>query len=201
MKKGISLIVLSITILVMAILAAAVIISLEDSGIIGRAKNTTTNQNYAEEYTRLQVIKNGIMTDNLGEITVEEYIDELRTQGVINGNETTNVDGSVTVTTTSGIDVTILKEGTYDLKILIEGYNHIAVELISFTVSDLTNSITNVQCQAEVGMTWEEWIESKYNTNGFSIEDATIYKKTGTNTTQVVDSSNIIENGADYYIV
>ena len=33
----------------MAILAATVIIALEDSGIIGRAKNTTAKQNYAEE--------------------------------------------------------------------------------------------------------------------------------------------------------
>ena len=40
-KKGVSLIVLSITILVMAILAATAIIALEDSGIIGRSKNTS----------------------------------------------------------------------------------------------------------------------------------------------------------------
>ena len=57
MKKGISLIVLSITILVMAILAATAIIALENSGIIGRSKNTVSKQNQQEEYTRLQVIK------------------------------------------------------------------------------------------------------------------------------------------------
>ena len=51
------MIVLSITILVMAILAATAIIALEDSGIIGRSKNTTTKQNEQQEYTRLQVIK------------------------------------------------------------------------------------------------------------------------------------------------
>ena len=76
MKKGISLIVLSITILVMAILAATVIISLEDSGIIGRSKKATNNSNFADEYTRLQVIKNGILTDNLGTITIDEYIND-----------------------------------------------------------------------------------------------------------------------------
>ena len=73
-KQGVSLIVLSITILVMAILAATVIIALEDSGIIGRSKNTVSKQNQQEEYTRLMVIKNGILTDNLGTITVDEYI-------------------------------------------------------------------------------------------------------------------------------
>ena len=76
-KQGISLIVLSITILVMAILAATAIIALEDSGIIKRSKDTVTGNNYADEMTRLIVIKNGILTDNLGEITVEEYITEL----------------------------------------------------------------------------------------------------------------------------
>ena len=82
-NKGISLIVLSITILVMAILAATVIIALEDSGIIGRSKNTVKNNNYADEYTRLIVIKNGILTDNLGTITVDEFVTELSNKGII----------------------------------------------------------------------------------------------------------------------
>ena len=77
-NQGISLIVLSITILVMAILAATAIIALEDSGIIGRAKNTVSKQNKQEEYTRLQVIKNGILTEKFGEITVTEYVEKLK---------------------------------------------------------------------------------------------------------------------------
>ncbi len=121
MKKGISLIVLSITILVMAILAAAVIISLEDSGIIGRAKNTTNKVNYADEYTRLTVIKNGILTDNLGTITVEEYINELDNKGIIESGRTNNADGSVTVTTKSGYEVTISQSGSSDLSMDFEG--------------------------------------------------------------------------------
>ncbi|MBR6641356.1 MAG: hypothetical protein IKL08_04105, partial [Clostridia bacterium] len=88
-KQGISLIVLSITILVMAILASTAIIALEDSGIIGRSKNTVSKQNQQEEYTRLQVIKNGILTDNFGEITVDEFIEELKSQGVIEETITT----------------------------------------------------------------------------------------------------------------
>ena len=71
MKKGVNLIVLSVTILVMAILAATAVITLENTGVIGRAKSTTSKENYTEEYTRLVVIKNGILTDNLGEITVD----------------------------------------------------------------------------------------------------------------------------------
>ena len=120
-RRGISLIVLSITILVMAILAATVIIALEDSGIIGRAKNTVTSQNYKEEYTRLQVIKNGILTDNLGEITVTEYVTELENKGLVE-SKTINADGSVTIKTISGFEVKVSQNGTSDIGIAIDGY-------------------------------------------------------------------------------
>ncbi len=120
-KQGISLIVLSITILVMAILAATAIIALEDSGIIGRAKNTVTKQNYAEEYTRLQVIKNGIMTDNLGTITVEEFITELKDKGIIENDGVLNADGSTTITTVSGNEFTISQEAGSDMTLEYTG--------------------------------------------------------------------------------
>ena len=120
-KQGVSLIVLSITILVMAILAATAIIALEDSGIIGRAKNTVTKQNYAEEYTRLQVIKNGIMTDNLGTITVEEFITELKDKGIIENNGVLNADGSTTITTVSGNEFTISQEAGSDMTLEYTG--------------------------------------------------------------------------------
>ena len=116
-KKGISLIVLSITILVMAILAATAIIALEDSGIIGRSKNTTAKQNEKQEYTRLQVVKNGILTDNLGEITVEKYIDELKLQGIIENAVTIDSYGNSVVKTTSGLDVYIRQDGENNLKV------------------------------------------------------------------------------------
>ena len=73
MKKGISLIVLVITIIVMTILAATVIISLENTGMVKQSKQATNKTNYAQEITRLEVLKNGILTDNLGKITLEEY--------------------------------------------------------------------------------------------------------------------------------
>ena len=44
----------------------------------------------------------------------------------------------------------------------------------------LTNLITfyidNTQYQAEEGMTWEEWVNSEYNTDGFYISDQKTYK-------------------------
>ncbi|MBR6689352.1 MAG: hypothetical protein IKL68_04985, partial [Clostridia bacterium] len=114
-KKGVSLIVLSITILVMAILAATAIIALEDSGIIGRSKNTVNKENYNNEYERLQVIKNGMLTDNLGSITVDEYINELQNKGLIESGVTTNSDGSKTVTTKTGFVANVMQDGESNL--------------------------------------------------------------------------------------
>jgi hypothetical protein len=119
-KKGISLIVLSITILVMVILASAAIITLENSGIIGRSKNAVSSQQKSEEMTRLVVLKNGVLTDNLGTITVAEYVAELDKKGIIDGTTTTDEYGSTVVKTTSGIDVYIRQNGTSDLTISFE---------------------------------------------------------------------------------
>ena len=131
MRKGISLIVLSITILVMAILAATAIISLEDSGIIGRSKNTVSKQNQQEEYTRLQVIKNGILTDNLGEITADEYIIELQRQGLVEGSATTDEFGNKVIKTKSGLDLYVKQDGSSDIKISFEKIKPSLGELIT----------------------------------------------------------------------
>ena len=119
-KKGVSLIVFSITILVMVILAAAAVITLENSGIIGRSKTAVTSQQKAEEMTRLQVIKNGVLTDKLGEITIADYVAELDKKGVITGTSEELEGGIVKVKTTTGLDVYIRQDVTTDLVISFE---------------------------------------------------------------------------------
>ncbi len=143
MKKGISMIVLSITILVMAILAATVIISLEDSGIIGRSKNTAKKQTYIQEYERLSVIKNGILTDNFGEITVEEYIAKLKEKGVIETGETRKSDDSITVITKTGYALNIKQSGDTDLSLSL-GESNATVTMTQTTLSgDVTSGSVN----------------------------------------------------------
>ncbi len=184
MKQGISLIVLSITILVMAILAATVIISLEDSGIIGRSKTAVNNSNYADEYTRLVVIKNGILTDNLGTITVEEYVTELINKGIIESDYVTNADGSVTVTTKTGYEVKLSQNGSNDLNFTFES-NENEKTIITFTLH-------SVERQAKNGMKWYEWIGSEYDDNTGMINYNNISNPT---------STDIVFNGAGFYIV
>ncbi len=178
-KKGISLIVLSITILVMAILAAAVIISLENSGIIGRAKSTTTSQNYADEYTRLMVIKNGILTDNLGTITVEEYINELKSKGIIEDAVIDNGDGTKTITTKSGFEVIIGQSGASDLDIVIDGYTDVAGGSGNGSTNEGEEN-TAVICATFTDGAKLTWEELKLTSNG---------QKYGYNAEEITDTS------------
>ncbi len=124
MKKGISLIVLVITIIVMVILAGAVIITLENTNLIKHSKQATNKTNYSQEITRLEVLKNGILTDNLGKITLEEYVAELTNKGMIEGTPVTNADGSKTVKMTSGAEVKLTQDGPRNILIEIAGYTN-----------------------------------------------------------------------------
>lgn len=78
-KKGISLIVLVITIIVMIILAAAIILSLQSSGIIGKANEAKTKMNSAtlKEVYSIKLMESMISNDK-GEIEcLKETIEEL----------------------------------------------------------------------------------------------------------------------------
>ena len=168
MKKGISLIVLVITIIVMVILAGAVIITLENTDLIKHSKQATNKTNYSQEITRLEVLKNGILTDNLGKITLEEYVAELTNKGMIEGTPVDNADGSKTVKMTSGAEVKLTQDGPRNILIEIAGYtegnndntmpNEPTKAIITFTINGNTY-------QAEEGMTWAE-----YRTSGLNVE-------------------------------
>lgn len=65
-----------------------------------------------------------------------------------------------------------------------------AKTMISFTLN-------SISCQAEEGMTWEEWCNSSYNTLGYYTSGNLVYRD-GTYLASVTASS-VIENGAAYY--
>lgn len=68
-------------------------------------------------------------------------------------------------------------------------------ELITFTISHITENTY----QAEEGMTWEEWISSEYNIDGYIINYNRVY--TASNSTYYVDgvsSSAVIINNHLY---
>ena len=85
MKKGISLIVLVITIIVMIILASSVVITLSNAGIIDRASSAVriTDEQQAQEIANL-VWAEAYMKGLRDEILKEEVDNNLSKQGIYN---------------------------------------------------------------------------------------------------------------------
>ena len=98
-KQGISLIVLVITIIVMIILAASVVITLSNTGVIDRASNAVDLTNERQVQDMAALIWADAYMDNLrGTALVTKVIEELGKQGV------TETDWNITVTD-SGISI------------------------------------------------------------------------------------------------
>lgn len=53
------------------------------------------------------------------------------------------------------------------------------VELISFTITSYDGKEIISEYQAEKGMTWREWVNSEYNTNGYFISGDMVYLSNG----------------------
>lgn len=62
--------------------------------------------------------------------------------------------------------------GTDYTKLVVDGTSYHPVTIISFTID-------GTSYQAEEGMTWEEWIISKYNTSGFKIIGSLVLNSSG----------------------
>lgn len=88
--KGITLIALVITIIVLLILAGVTISALTgDNGILTRVNESKTQTEIGEEKEALRIAYNGVMTDNLGDgVTARLLQDELRGNGYTTASAT-----------------------------------------------------------------------------------------------------------------
>ena len=141
-KKGISLIVLVITIIVMIVLAGAIILSLNNAGIIEKSNEAVdlTNLANAREFAQTKWAEAYLETDKTQEALETYVLDELAEVGITEENYEI-------VVTEKG--VTVNKKGE--------------TKIITF-------KIAGVEYQAEEGMTWFEWANSSYNTSKYECE-------------------------------
>ena len=133
MKKGISLIVLVITIIVMIILAASVVITLSNTGVINRASEAVdaTNQSQVQDLAAL-IWADAYMDNKRDEALVTEVTTKLGEQGIT--TEKWNIEVSNTgVTVTSKNNVTTLGSlikgpedygKTVDYTVTVDGTTH-----------------------------------------------------------------------------
>ncbi len=131
MKKGISLIVLVITIIVMIILAASVVITLSDTGIINKASEAVdlTNQSQVQDLAAL-IWADAYMANKRDEALATEVITKLGEQGIEENKwniEVSNTGVTVTVKDSevvAGLGSLITKDNygdTVDYTVTVDG--------------------------------------------------------------------------------
>lgn len=132
MKKGISLIVLVITIIVMIILAASVVISLSNSGIINRADYAVNETNTKLEITKLELLQAEVLAEGHGKIGVTEYIDKLKEEDLIEESvlQISSIATLVTTADSSKLLIKQLSDNKLDVKIITKNNcTHIDTEV------------------------------------------------------------------------
>ena len=99
-EKGITLIALVITIIVLLILAGVSIATLTgENGILTRANDARVNTAIGEEKDAIGLAYNAVMTDTLGDgVEAGKLQDELRNNGYTNATAVDNGDGKIKVT-------------------------------------------------------------------------------------------------------
>lgn len=122
--KGITLIALVVTVVILVILASISINLVLNGGLINRSQSGKELHELQREKERLELIKGEVASDtnHVGKVTVDTYVEELINQGITTEGETTdNGDGSKTVITDTGYSVLIEPKGEKDVEIIIEG--------------------------------------------------------------------------------
>ena len=171
MKKGISLIVLVITIIVMIILAAGVVITLSNTGVINRASQAV---NLTDEKS---------VQDLAALLWAEHYLDGDRNEDLVR-NVTAKLEEQ-------GVTVDKWNVEVSNTGIVISSKSNI--KLITFTLDGET-------LQAEENMTWATYVASKYNTKELTIfENSSVINDDGYeveyNRAVVTITEKIVANG------
>ena len=126
MQKGITLIALIITIVVILILAAVTMSVLSDSGIINRAKNAQTEYEIGEEKEKVTLAANEAFLSGLGTITEEDLADALDSNF---GAGEYSIDSS----NSEYFTVTITKSGreykVYKNTLMARAFNDLGIDL------------------------------------------------------------------------
>ncbi len=135
MKKGISLIVLVITIIVMIILAASVVITLSNTGIIDRASQAVDLSNERQVQDLASMIWAEVYLDESRTDSIEKVVkDKLADQGITDENWDIVVSGT-------GVSVTTKKESEWPITWnMAEITNNISIDIgggMLYKVSDV----------------------------------------------------------------
>ena len=176
-NKGITLIALVITIIVLLILAGVAIAMLSgQNGILKKAADAKTETEHASELERVKLVVQSVLTDGKGTVDLTKLEEELQQEFKNDSKKPTYQEGKITLTngdiykvTTSGRmekAITFKKQGTGEL---VEGDEVIASNGEKFYVIGFSDDKTNVNLLAKYNLKKEGTeITLKQDTEGAS---------------------------------
>lgn len=144
-NKGITLISLIVTIVLMLILAAVVInVTVGENGLFKTAKKAATDYKISEILEKLEVEKANLIVDMNGDIpSVQEYINYLIAKNIITETEVTHIDSNTKEIVVDNYRFLVEKEESGNIKIT---YNGIAtknprigkIEVVKTTINSIS---------------------------------------------------------------
>ena len=186
-NKGITLVALVITIVIIIILSTiAINFTFGENGLITRAQQAAEMSEVSRILEQLEMAKGSAYIDGAGDIDPDHYFDILEEEGIINDKETDvvdNGDGSYDVTTEGDRVCEVTLEPDGDLDIEYVGKNN-EPRISSIKVTDKTENSISVEVvtknvdNAEYTYSYkktdegeEAWQEAgKSNTNTFTFK-------------------------------
>ncbi len=157
-KRGISLIVLVITIIVMIILAAAIILSLNSSGIIGKANEATAKSDAANLKEAASVkLAEYELAKQLGELedpdqTASEYVKEKLSGEMDTSGLAITPDGEI-LTGLTEIAVKFVEAGV-EIGAVVEGYDLTSNAITSYTTDGKENNSNEQTIERAGNIIW-----------------------------------------------
>ncbi len=155
MKKGISLIVLVITIIVMIILAASVVLTLSNTGIINRATEATESTNLKNVQQLATLIWSEAYLDKTPDLNADYIKDKLEDEGINTDNYEIIVgNGGVTVTLKPSTGNTVSETTAEGVPIPVgfvkspyegEGTKAGGLVIYALTETEIANGVTDIR--------------------------------------------------------
>ena len=112
-EKGITLVALAVTIIILLILAgSSYYLTVGDEGIFTKAMNATDRYKAEEIIEKMQITKANTIIDNKGKFDIDDFFNNLVEEGIVGDREEIidNGDGSYTITTEEGYVIDIIEK-------------------------------------------------------------------------------------------
>ena len=141
-NKGITLIALVITIILLLILGGVVVNQLSNRNIIGNAISVADKSKIASKKEEIQLAITRKMIEADGDITIEDIISKLEKNGIIDGGNSNSENGQVK-TNPDGYVYEIVQDANGNWNVNYVGKGEIEATKITLATSVDTTSITN----------------------------------------------------------